>query len=923
MAALPAHHPPPPGAAPAEPPPGATALLSALIGLMPRAGSGPAPAVMLTGPAGIGRSTLLQTFCETVRSWAPVLRAGPLDGTWYDTTGAARTDAAVVQAPLDGGALSSHRLHETVVELCRRGPVVLAMDDAQLCRPRSLRGLGYVLRRSTGLPLLPVITVPTLPAATEHPAVTSLLAHHAWTPLQLKPLTETDVAELLTQRLGRRPDAALLRRCMEHSEGIPAAVHAFADRCVGTSAAGDTGRGAGPTTRTGPGALPGSASAVLSAVAALGSADPELVSELIRMPVSAVQRAMGHLTERRILSPEALRAGTDGSAGDVPHGISSDDLIPLYSRAARLLEDAGRPPTQVADVVLRIRYGAEPWMLEALYSAALDADSPGGAVRYLSHALDMGVDQDTRTLRRIRARLAETLTTTEPSIALHHLSTLLATSTDGRELADIALRYADTLVVLGLGDEAARLLAQVLDRPAGSGAVTVPEDCRPALESALLLCGSLRPASVRWLRERSQQSIEPAADSPGNRRLRLARTALSMLSGRPVALPDTPVPMAACAAGTPLDDLSLIASAVVAHLTDHTTTALDTLDRLLHRPVRRGLDPSRVQALMVRALVLCGTGDLPAAEHDSRRALELESRSGDGPVVAPAVTLAYVLAQRGEVAAAEHVLHEINGPDLQPLFYVHPMYWWATAAVRRAHGDLRGALVALRSSGRALGPGGSESPVLLPWWLEAADLLTELGRPAEARRVAARGGELVASWGTARSAGLALLARGLATPGRAGHRLLDKACAQLAESPARLLRARAEYALGVALLDDGDPLAARPRLRTALDLMIGCGAGNAAEGVRLRLAEAGGRPRRLTGRPGDALTERERRVAALAMAGRSNREIAEELYITRRTVELHLTHTYQKLGVSGREELVGVLQDTPGVGGSQPGGVER
>ncbi|MER6127348.1 helix-turn-helix transcriptional regulator [Streptomyces sp. NPDC001795] len=105
--------------------------------------------------------------------------------------------------------------------------------------------------------------------------------------------------------------------------------------------------------------------------------------------------------------------------------------------------------------------------------------------------------------------------------------------------------------------------------------------------------------------------------------------------------------------------------------------------------------------------------------------------------------------------------------------------------------------------------------------------------------------------------------------------------------------------------------------------MIGCGAGNAAEGVRLRLAEAGGRPRQLTDRPGDALTERERRVAALAMAGRSNREIAEALYITRRTVELHLTHTYQKLGVSRREELLTVLRDAPGVCVSPPAGEQR
>ncbi|MER6125897.1 ATP-binding protein, partial [Streptomyces sp. NPDC001795] len=605
--ALPSPCAPAAGVAPAEPLAGRDSPLSALIGSIPRGESGTPPAVMLTGPMGIGRSALLRTFCDTVASWASVLRAGPLDGTWYDAVGAARADAAPVQAPLGDGPLTPHRLHETVVELSRRGPVVLAVDDAHLSRPSSLRGVDYVLRRSAGLPLLPVITVPAIPAAAEPPALTSLLAHHAWNTLELKPLTVGDIAEILTQRLGRRPDAALLHRCLEHSEGIPAAVHAFADRHSGTDVATRRATGAGRTAPTGPGRLPRTASAVLSAVAVLGCADAELVSELIRMPLSTVRRAMDHLTERRALPLDGPPARF---ADDVPQGVSSDDLIPLYARAARLLEDAGRPPTQVADALLRIRYGAAPWMLEALYSAALDADSPGAALRYLSHALDIGADQDARMLRRIRARLAEVLTTTAPAVAVHHLSTLLTTSTDGRELADIALRYADTLVVLGRADEAARLLAHVLDRAADSGAVTVPEESRPALESALLLSGSLQPGTVRWVRERSQTFARATDNSPGNRRLQLARAALSVLSGRPAPLPDR-VPMAVGTPGTPLDNLSLIASAIIAHLTDHNTAALDVLDGILRRPVRRGPDPSRVPALMVRALVLCGTGNLP------------------------------------------------------------------------------------------------------------------------------------------------------------------------------------------------------------------------------------------------------------------------------------------------------------------------
>jgi DNA-binding CsgD family transcriptional regulator len=72
------------------------------------------------------------------------------------------------------------------------------------------------------------------------------------------------------------------------------------------------------------------------------------------------------------------------------------------------------------------------------------------------------------------------------------------------------------------------------------------------------------------------------------------------------------------------------------------------------------------------------------------------------------------------------------------------------------------------------------------------------------------------------------------------------------------------------------------------------------------LRAAGARPRpRATG-PG-TLTGGERRVVDLAVAGLSNREIAQQLFITPKTVEVHLGNTYRKLGVSRRGELAGHL----------------
>ena len=82
-----------------------------------------------------------------------------------------------------------------------------------------------------------------------------------------------------------------------------------------------------------------------------------------------------------------------------------------------------------------------------------------------------------------------------------------------------------------------------------------------------------------------------------------------------------------------------------------------------------------------------------------------------------------------------------------------------------------------------------------------------------------------------------------------------------------------------------------------------CGAQPLAEHARNELYAAGGRPRReaLTGP--ESLTPSERRVAELAAAGQSNRDIARTLYVTPKTVEVHLTSVYRKLGIRSRAAL--------------------
>ena len=158
-----------------------------------------------------------------------------------------------------------------------------------------------------------------------------------------------------------------------------------------------------------------------------------------------------------------------------------------------------------------------------------------------------------------------------------------------------------------------------------------------------------------------------------------------------------------------------------------------------------------------------------------------------------------------------------------------------------------------------------------------------------------------------RALGVSLRAAGLVEGGTRGIELLRQAATVLESSGARLEHARALADLGAALRRAGHRADSREILRPALDLAHRCGAHALSEQARTELIAAGGRPRRLVLSGLDSLTPSERRVAQLAAAGLANRDIAQQLFITTRTVEGHLTHVYQKLDITSREQLTDAL----------------
>src|SRR5205823_1029373 len=219
----------------------------------------------------------------------------------------------------------------------------------------------------------------------------------------------------------------------------------------------------------------------------------------------------------------------------------------------------------------------------------------------------------------------------------------------------------------------------------------------------------------------------------------------------------------------------------------------------------------------------------------------------------------------------------------------------------------REALDDLRECAEMLEVWKVRSPGRFPWRATSALALTSLGEQSRAIELAAEEIELARRFDLPRELGIALRAAGLCEGGQRGIELLAEAVEVLEGSPAPLEHARGLADLGAALRRSGHRADAREPLRRALEIAHRCGATALAERAHTELLATGARPRRavLTGL--DALTASERRVAEMAAEGRTNREIAQALFVTEKTIEWHLGQAYRKLDIASRSELPGAL----------------
>jgi DNA-binding CsgD family transcriptional regulator len=327
-----------------------------------------------------------------------------------------------------------------------------------------------------------------------------------------------------------------------------------------------------------------------------------------------------------------------------------------------------------------------------------------------------------------------------------------------------------------------------------------------------------------------------------------------------------------------------------------------------------GLELSRRQGFTARQGVLHGhrasvalaRGALDDAQLEAETGLALVHERHAAVLQLAAVAIA-VYIERGDLEAAARALERGAAfGDAEDRLNLE-QYMTSRGRLHIARGDVREGVQDLLTIGHRLQALGVRWPS--PWRAFAAPALAALGEHEQAAELATEQIELARQVGSPGALGQALRTGGVAIGGDDGLELLEEAVVVLEPSPARLEFAHALTDLGVELGRRRRRREGREALRLALQHALACGAFALAERSRAELTAGGGRRPRLELTGVNALTPAERRVCEMAADGElTNRAIAQNLFVTEKTVELHLRSGYRKLGIRSRFQLAEALE---------------
>lgn len=808
-----------------------------------------------------------------------------------------------------------HGLTWLVINIAHRGPIMLHIDDLQWADDASLRWLVYLLPRIEEVSA--AVTVALRQDAIEDSPLIRRIANDAKaTVIRPRPLRPTSIAQLLRGILQQDAEIEFVEACHAETSGNPFLVREIASWIRNesiTPTAGNVPRlkaigGLAVSRRIAArlAQLPAGATPVAQALAVLGDgADLHQVTVLSGLTFEESSSAVAALIRADLLTdriPLAFAHPVVRTA--IYNDLVLTDRAAMHAEAAKLLSDRGAEVERIAAHLLASPPGID-FAVRTLRQAARNAVERGAAASaftYLDRCRDEPMEQ---------SELIELLIEQGSAGQLVDLGASINCLVQAHEMITDPLRKAEVSWLLSgsLGhafraDDAINVLRRsVAEMPQD---LEETDDMRRRSYALELLVATLLPNRQDLLVNFERARALPSRTSIGGRMLDAAIALRDALAAVPGAAERA---RAALGKNPPRG-----AEVSVTSPAWHVLIAADSEDasHILDRTIRRLHEGGDLTALATtyafRALCWVNTGQLAEAEADARQAQQLSETAGVGFIRPFAgAFLAETLVDQGRLDEARLAL------DWSGVFDEFtpggPIYYGLCLRARlaRLEGDAgRGARFAL-GCGRSFAAHGGQNPALVPWRSELALCLKITGDLPKARFYADEELELARRWGAPRALGRALRVSAAVGEPAARVRLLKEAVTLLEHSPAKLEYAVSLASLGSALGAAGKRAEGREALRIAMDLCAACGARPMVDTVRSELRAAGGRPRRTVLRGLESLTPSERRVAKMAAEGASNRQIAESLYVTPKTIELHLTSVYRKLDIASRMDLVEAL----------------
>lgn len=926
--------------------------LAELSAVLSRARDGRGRVVLIEGPAGIGKTRLLDETRDRARAVglevltarggelergygfgvarqlleAAVARASPEEREEL-VSGAAElaepvfsTSAPAAPAGADATQRVLHGLYWLVANLAERSPVLLSIDDLHWADEPSLRFLLYLTHRLEGVPVILVLALRTGEQSPEPELLRALrLAAHPPV-LRLSPLSRQATGALATARLGRSVTDDLRRACHDATLGNPFLLTELLHQLSAAEEIEPAAVGRMPSERIAAatllriGRVAPAATPLVRATSVLGdSADLETAAALAGLDSTAAAGVVDGLARAEILEPRAPRGPLRFVHPLVRTAVYEDmpgsERARLHARAAQLLARRRGGNDAAAIHLLLSEPAGDEASVEVLRDAARTAlarGAPATAAAFLRRAERELPPEADRAAMLLELGVAASRAGDSDGVELLREAFGLACAQPARALAGLELAFA-----LGVSSSGSADAITVLERARED---LDDENLRTLLDARLVMFAVSLPAARAGLWAPLLEA-RAALERPPSEGLLvlLGPLAADLLFVGARAAVVAPLAERALADGKIMrrdiateSDFALGAVAALIYA-GRLRTAKHHVDEGLSHARARGSPFAMARISAFRAWVHWRLGELPTAESDARTALSVDAAWGIPHAISAAV-LAQVQIARGDLDRARTVLDELGADPALLEVTVNQILRETRADLLMAEGQPREALTQLQECARWEQHAGAEPAVVPVAWRSTAALAhLQLGETDEARELAARELQLARGFGAAPQLGGALRALGVVEGGTRGLALLEEAAAVLEQSAARLEHARALVDLGSLLRRCGRRTAATDMLRAGRELAHRCAATALADAAAAELRLAGARPRRIAISGRASLTPSERRVSDLAAQDMSNKQIAQALFVTLRTVEMHLSNAYRKLDISSREQLPGAL----------------